>query len=216
EIIELQNAMVTWYQENQRDLPWRKLSKHQDINKRAYSVWVSEIMLQQTQVATVINYYNKWIKKWPTLQDLAKASLEEVNEMWSGLGYYSRGRRLHEGAQKVVNELKSEMPRNAESLMKKLPGVGRYTAGAISSIAYNEQTGLVDGNVIRVLSRLRIIGTDSTSQTAIDTFWNHANKLVPADRPGDFNQSMMELGATICTPKSPSCSTCPVQSFCKA
>ncbi|XP_046566760.1 adenine DNA glycosylase-like isoform X1 [Haliotis rubra] len=216
EISAVRENLLAWYDANKRDLPWRKMATRSDLNQRAYAVWVSEVMLQQTQVATVIDYYNKWMKKWPTLQDLAKATLEEVNEMWSGLGYYSRGRRLHEGAQKVVDDLDGEMPKTAATLLKELPGVGRYTAGAIASIAYNEVTGLVDGNVIRVLARLRQIGADSTSQHTMDTFWSHANKLVDPDRPGDYNQSVMELGATVCTPKSPDCSSCPLREQCKA
>ncbi|XP_070564071.1 adenine DNA glycosylase-like [Ptychodera flava] len=216
EIQCLRSDLLQWYDANKRDLPWRQLAKLADLNKRAYSVWVSEIMLQQTQVATVINYYERWMKKWPTLQDLARANLEEVNEMWSGLGYYSRGRRLHEGAQKVVNEMDGEMPTTAETLLKLLPGVGKYTAGAIASIAFNEVTGVVDGNVIRVLSRARAIGADSTSQHVIDALWSLANKLVDPNRPGDFNQAMMELGATVCTPKTPQCSECPLKSYCRA
>ncbi|XP_052777935.1 adenine DNA glycosylase-like [Mya arenaria] len=216
EISEVRSKLLAWYDANKRDLPWRKQASNPDINQRAYAVWVSEIMLQQTQVATVINYYNKWMKKWPTLQDLASASLEEVNEMWSGLGYYSRGRRLFEGAKKVVDELDGEMPKDADSLLKHLPGVGKYTAGAIASIAYNQCTGLVDGNVIRVLSRLRMIGADSTSQPVIDALWSLANAVVDKERPGDFNQSLMELGATVCTPKSPDCAACPLRNNCKA
>ncbi|XP_064605854.1 adenine DNA glycosylase-like [Liolophura sinensis] len=168
-------------------------------------------MLQQTQVATVIDYYNRWMEKWPTLQELAKATLEDVNTMWSGLGYYSRGRRLLEGVKKVVEELNGKMPATAEDLVKALPGVGRYTAGAIASIAFNQTTGLVDGNVVRVLCRMRMVGADCTSQPVQDMLWSHANKLVDQERPGDFNQSLMELGATVCTPKTPSCSECPVK-----
>ncbi|XP_077986354.1 adenine DNA glycosylase-like [Glandiceps talaboti] len=216
EIECFQQSILQWYDANKRELPWRKLALLEDPNKRAYAVWVSEIMLQQTQVATVIDYYNKWMKKWPTLQDLAGASLEEVNEMWSGLGYYSRGRRLHEGAQKVVNQMKGEMPTSADTLLKELPGVGKYTAGAIASIAHNEVTGVVDGNVVRVLSRTRAIGADSTSQHVVDSIWSMANTLVDRTRPGDFNQAMMELGATVCTPKTPQCSQCPIASFCRA
>ncbi|KAL4235873.1 hypothetical protein ACF0H5_004262 [Mactra antiquata] len=213
---QVRHDLLKWYQENKRDLPWRKYAQHPDLNIRAYSVWVSEVMLQQTQVATVIDYYNKWMKKWPTLQDLSEATLEEVNEMWSGLGYYSRGRRLFEGASKVVNELNGEMPKDADSLLKQLPGVGRYTAGAISSIAYNQQTGVVDGNVIRVLCRCRMIGAGSNNQVVMDTLWKLANTLVDPVQPGDFNQGLMELGATICTPKSPDCSQCPLKTNCKS
>lgn len=216
EVNLLQTELLTWYDANKRDLPWRLQSNVSDINKRAYAVWVSEIMLQQTQVATVIDYYKRWMKKWPDLQALANATLEEVNEMWSGLGYYSRGRRLHEGSQKVVTELKGEMPRSAEDLQKQLPGVGRYTAGAVSSIALGQKTGVVDGNVIRVLSRLRMIGAESSSQTTMDAFWNLANGLAQCERPGDLNQGLMELGATVCTPKTPQCSSCPLRQICKA
>ncbi|XP_009988541.1 PREDICTED: A/G-specific adenine DNA glycosylase, partial [Tauraco erythrolophus] len=187
-----------------------------DADRRAYAVWVSEIMLQQTQVATVINYYNRWMQKWPTLQALAQASLEEVNEVWAGLGYYSRGKRLQEAARKVVSELAGQMPRTAEDLQKLLPGVGRYTAGAIASISYGQATGVVDGNVIRVLCRLRCIGADSSSPAVIDRLWDMANALVDRSRPGDFNQALMELGATVCVPKAPLCRECPVKQHCHA
>uniref|UniRef100_A0A8B9CK06 Adenine DNA glycosylase n=1 Tax=Anser brachyrhynchus TaxID=132585 RepID=A0A8B9CK06_9AVES len=173
-------------------------------------------MLQQTQVATVIDYYNRWMQKWPTLQALAEASLEEVNELWAGLGYYSRGKRLQEAARKVVSELAGQMPRTAEDLQKLLPGVGRYTAGAIASISYGQATGVVDGNVIRVLCRLRCIGADSSSPPVIDRLWAMANALVDRSRPGDFNQALMELGATVCTPKAPLCGECPVKQHCRA
>ncbi|XP_050756711.1 LOW QUALITY PROTEIN: adenine DNA glycosylase [Gymnogyps californianus] len=224
-----------------------------DADRRAYAVWVSEIMLQQTQVATVIDYYNRWMQKWPTLQALAQASLEEVNELWAGLGYYSRGKRLQEAARKVpwcwragafpkpsvacglmlahicpallgpcaagtrvVSELAGQMPRTAEDLQKLLPGVGRYTAGAIASISYGQATGVVDGNVIRVLCRLRCIGADSSSPAVIDRLWDMANALVDRSRPGDFNQALMELGATVCAPKAPLCGECPVKQHCRA
>ncbi|NXD14166.1 MUTYH glycosylase, partial [Nothocercus nigrocapillus] len=180
------------------------------------AVWVSEIMLQQTQVATVIDYYNRWMQKWPTLQALAAASLEEVNELWAGLGYYSRGKRLQEAARKVVSELAGRMPRTAEELQKLLPGVGRYTAGAIASISYGQATGVVDGNVIRVLCRLRCIGADSGSPAVLAQLWDMANVLVDRSRPGDFNQALMELGATVCVPKAPLCEECPVKQHCHA
>ncbi|XP_040264114.1 adenine DNA glycosylase isoform X2 [Bufo bufo] len=217
ETATLRKNLLTWYNRRKRDLPWRTLADTElDMDRRAYGVWVSEVMLQQTQVSTVIDYYTKWMKTWPTVQDLAMASLEEVNEKWSGLGYYSRGRRLHEGAQKVVRELGGRMPRTAEDLQRLLPGVGRYTAGAVSSISYGQVTGVVDGNVIRVLCRLRCIGADFTSPTVTDALWNLANNLVDPDRPGDFNQAMMELGATVCTPKKVLCGECPLQTLCRA
>ncbi|XP_074236817.1 adenine DNA glycosylase isoform X5 [Saimiri boliviensis] len=155
-------------------------------------------------------------QKWPTLQDLASASLEEVNQLWAGLGYYSRGRRLQEGARKVVEELGGHMPRTAETLQQLLPGVGRYTAGAIASIAFGQATGVVDGNVARVLCRVRAIGADPSSSLISQQLWSLAQQLVDPARPGDFNQAAMELGATVCTPQRPLCSQCPVQSLCRA
>nr|XP_040041051.1 adenine DNA glycosylase isoform X2 [Gasterosteus aculeatus aculeatus] len=214
--VELLRAqLLRWYDENQRELPWRTLAvTESDLNIRTYAVWVSEIMLQQTQVSTVIDYYNKWMKRWPTVQHLSSATLEEVNQMWAGLGYYSRGRRLHEGAQKVESELEGQMPRTADSLLKQLPGVGRYTAAAVGSIALGQVTGAVDGNVVRVLCRLRAIGADSTSPAVTEALWGLANTLVDPERPGDFNQAMMELGARVCSPRGPVCSQCPVRSHC--
>ncbi|XP_068547510.1 adenine DNA glycosylase isoform X3 [Anas acuta] len=217
EVEALRGRLLAWYDRSKRDLPWRALAVTEpDVNRRAYAVWVSEIMLQQTQVATVIEYYNRWMQKWPTLQALAEASLEEVNELWAGLGYYSRGKRLQEAARKVVSELAGQMPRTAEELQKLLPGVGRYTAGAIASISYGQATGVVDGNVIRVLCRLRCIGADPSSPAVIDRLWAMANALVDRSRPGDFNQALMELGATVCTPKAPLCGECPVKQHCRA
>ncbi|XP_010133478.1 PREDICTED: A/G-specific adenine DNA glycosylase, partial [Buceros rhinoceros silvestris] len=182
-----------------------------DADRRGYAVWVSEIMLQQTQVATVIDYYNRWMQKWPTLQALAQASLEEVNELWAGLGYYSRGKRLQEAARKVVSELAGRMPRTAEDLQK-LTGTSQH--GKPSS--WFQATGVVDGNVIRVLCRLRCIGADSSSPAVIDQLWDMANALVDRSRPGDFNQALMELGATVCVPKAPLCGECPVKQHCRA
>lgn len=217
EVVLLRSQLLSWYNKEKRELPWRTLAVTEaELNIRTYAVWVSEIMLQQTQVATVIDYYNKWIKRWPTVQELAAATLEEVNQMWAGLGYYSRGKRLHEGAQKVVSEFNGQMPRTVDTLLKHLPGVGRYTAAAVGSIALGQVTGAVDGNVIRVLCRLRAIGADSTSPAVTEALWDLANMLVDPCRPGDFNQAMMELGARICSPKAPLCSQCPVQSHCRS
>ncbi|XP_056234938.1 adenine DNA glycosylase [Seriola aureovittata] len=217
DVLQLRSQLLNWYDKEKRELPWRTLAMTEpDLNIRTYAVWVSEIMLQQTQVATVKDYYNKWMKRWPTVQDLASATLEEVNQMWAGLGYYSRGKRLHEGAQKVVTELKGQMPQTVDSLLKQLPGVGRYTAAAIGSIALGQVTGAVDGNVIRVLCRLRAIGAESTSPAVTEALWGLANTLVDPEKPGDFNQAMMELGARVCTPKAPVCNRCPVQSHCRS
>nr|XP_019604933.1 PREDICTED: adenine DNA glycosylase isoform X3 [Rhinolophus sinicus] len=217
EVTVFRESLLSWYDQEKRDLPWRRRAKGEvDLDRRAYAVWVSEVMLQQTQVATVINYYTRWMQKWPTLQDLASASLEEVNQLWAGLGYYSRGRRLQEGARKVVEELGGHVPRTAETLQRLLPGVGRYTAGAIASIAFGQATGVVDGNVVRVLCRVRAIGADASSTLVSQQLWSLAQQLVDPARPGDFNQAAMELGATVCTPQRPLCSQCPVQSLCRA
>uniref|UniRef100_A0A8C7X7P9 Adenine DNA glycosylase n=1 Tax=Oryzias sinensis TaxID=183150 RepID=A0A8C7X7P9_9TELE len=215
EVVQLRRKLLSWYDSEKRELPWRTLAVTEaDVNIRTYAVWVSEVMLQQTQVATVTDYYNRWMKKWPTVQHLAAATLQEVNQMWAGLGYYSRGKRLHEGAQKVVSELKGQMPHTVDDLLKELPGVGRYTAAAVASIALGQVAGVVDGNVTRVLCRLRAIGADSTSPAATQALWSLANVLVDPERPGDFNQAMMELGARVCTPKGPLCSRCPVRAHC--
>ncbi|XP_059945692.1 adenine DNA glycosylase isoform X6 [Mesoplodon densirostris] len=217
EVTVFRKSLLSWYDREKRDLPWRRQVEGEvDLDRRAYAVWVSEVMLQQTQVATVIDYYTRWMQKWPTLQDLASASLEEVNQLWAGLGYYSRGRRLQEGARKVVEELGGHMPRTAETLQCLLPGVGRYTARAIASIAFGQATGVVDGNVVRVLCRVRAIGADPRSTLVSQQLWSLAQQLVEPARPGDFNQAAMELGATVCTPQRPLCSQCPVQSLCRA
>ncbi|XP_012578171.1 PREDICTED: A/G-specific adenine DNA glycosylase isoform X2 [Condylura cristata] len=217
EVTIFRESLLSWYDREKRDLPWRRRARDEvDLDRRAYAVWVSEVMLQQTQVATVIDYYTRWIQKWPTLQDLASASLEEVNQLWAGLGYYSRGRRLQEGARKVVEELGGHMPRTAETLERFLPGVGRYTARAIASIAFGQATGVVDGNVVRVLCRVRAIGADPSSTLVSQKLWRLAEQLVDPARPGDFNQAAMELGATVCTPQRPLCHQCPVQRLCRA
>ncbi|XP_044920371.1 adenine DNA glycosylase isoform X4 [Mustela putorius furo] len=217
EVTVFREKLLSWYDREKRDLPWRRRAEGEvDLDRRAYAVWVSEVMLQQTQVATVIDYYTRWMQKWPTLQDLARASLEEVNQLWAGLGYYSRARRLQGGARKVVEELGGHVPRTAETLQQLLPGVGRYTAGAIASIAFGQAAGVVDGNVVRVLCRVRAIGADPSSTLVSQHLWSLAQQLVDPARPGDSNQAAMELGATVCTPQHPRCSQCPVQSLCRA
>ncbi|KAK4298625.1 hypothetical protein Pmani_029044 [Petrolisthes manimaculis] len=217
EVKQVRERLVGWYDDNKRQLPWRTIAiTEPDRNIRAYAVWVSEIMLQQTQVNTVKSYFEKWMCKWPTVSDLAKATLEEVNQMWAGLGYYSRARRLHEGAIKIVQELDGEFPDDRDSLMKQLPGVGRYSGSAVASIALGHCVGVVDGNVNRVLARVKGVGADISNQSTSEHFWTLANQLVDPDRPGDFNQAMMELGATVCTPKTPNCESCPLRPHCVA
>ncbi|KAM7263518.1 hypothetical protein ACFE04_001201 [Oxalis oulophora] len=221
-------SLLSWYDNNQRILPWRRSSRRPFINEeeeeetptttptttRAYEVWVSEVMLQQTRVQTVIHYYNRWMTKWPTVHHLAKASIEEVNEMWAGLGYYRRARFLLEGAKMIVDG-ESEFPANASELLK-VKGIGDYTARAIASIAFNEVVPVVDGNVVRVFARLKAISANPKDSATIKSFWKLAAQLVDTSRPGDFNQSLMELGATVCTVSSPSCSSCPVSDQCRA
>ncbi|KAI8097144.1 DNA glycosylase [Halteromyces radiatus] len=221
EIEQIQNNLLKWYDAEQRtNMPWRKPTRsdldRKALGQRAYEVWVSEIMLQQTQVATVIDYYNRWMTAFPSIFDLAAADIEQVNTLWAGLGYYSRAKRLWEGAKKVVKEFDGILPNNAKDLEKHIPGVGPYTAGAIASIVFGQQTSLVDGNVIRVLARLRSIGADMKKANVIELFWQIATTLVPSERPGDFNQALMELGARICSPQNPNCDGCPIQTQCSA
>ncbi|KAL2651715.1 hypothetical protein R1flu_019843 [Riccia fluitans] len=182
--------------------------------QRAYEVWVSEMMLQQTRVATVIEYYRRWMERWPSLHHLAQASQEEVNTVWAGLGYYRRARFLLEGAKQIV-ERGSGFPRSVKELQK-VPGIGEYTSGAIASICFQQPVPVVDGNVVRVLSRLRAITENPKLPSTVRIHWALAEELVDARRPGDLNQSLMELGATVCKPSSPDCSFCPVSTHCKA
>ncbi|KAK4270056.1 hypothetical protein QN277_023141 [Acacia crassicarpa] len=220
---KLRFALLDWYDHNRRELPWRRTSSNNDgckeeeeeeeeVDSRAYAVWVSEVMLQQTRVQTVIDYYNRWMEKWPTIHDLAQASLEEVNEMWAGLGYYRRARFLLEGAKRIVAE-GGRIP-NTVSTLRKIPGIGDYTAGAIASIAFQEAVPVVDGNVVRVTARLKAVSANPKDSATIKRFWKLAAQLVDPLRPGDFNQALMELGATVCTPLNPSCSSCPASKFC--
>ncbi|XP_051134198.1 adenine DNA glycosylase [Andrographis paniculata] len=220
EIQKIRDSLLGWYDENRRDLPWRRISSgSRDVSaeereRRAYAVWLSEVMLQQTRVQTVIDYFNRWMEKWPTIHHLARASIEEVNEMWAGLGYYRRARFLLEGAKMIV-ESGGEFPETASSLQT-IQGIGNYTAGAIASIAFDEVVPVVDGNVIRVIARLKAISSNPKNSTTVKNIWRLATQLVDHLRPGDFNQSLMELGATVCTPSAPSCTTCPLSQFCEA
>ncbi|XP_020226913.1 adenine DNA glycosylase isoform X2 [Cajanus cajan] len=215
---KLRVSLLDWYDLNRRELPWRtqhlEQEKEEEVERRAYGVWVSEVMLQQTRVQTVIAYYNRWMQKWPTIHHLAQASLEEVNEMWAGLGYYRRARFLLEGAKKIAAE-GGKIP-NVASMLRKIPGIGDYTSGAIASIAFKEVVPVVDGNVVRVIARLRAVSANPKDSVTVKRFWKLAAQLVDPVRPGDFNQALMELGATVCTPLNPSCSSCPASEFCQA
>ncbi|SFI58832.1 A/G-specific adenine glycosylase [Thermoflavimicrobium dichotomicum] len=204
----IQQSLLSWYQNDHRDLPWRK-------NTDPYSIWVSEIMLQQTRVDTVIPYYERFMKQFPTIFDLAQATDEQVVKAWEGLGYYSRARNLHAAAKEVVGKYGGRVPDDLITISS-LKGVGPYTAGAILSIAYNKKVPAVDGNVMRVFSRLFALTDDIASISTRKKMEKIAEHLIPDDAPGDFNQALMELGAMICTPTSPQCLFCPVQSVCNA
>lgn len=207
-ILALREALLAWYDHGHRELPWRSSAD-------PYAIWVSEIMLQQTQVATVLDYYARWMQRFPTLHDLADAPLDDALALWAGLGYYRRVRMLHQGALYVRDELDGKLPTSAATL-KALPGVGAYTAGAIASIAFGEVTPIVDGNVERILARIAAVPGDPKARENQKTFWRLAGQLVDPERPGDLNQAMMELGATVCTPANPSCLLCPVRACCQA
>jgi len=201
-------SLLDWYEKHRRELPWRG-----DVSP--YEHWVAEVMLQQTRVSTVVDYYSRWLDRFPTVEALAEADREQVMELWEGLGYYRRARYLHESARRVVEERDGELPRTADGL-EQLKGIGEYTAGAIASIAFDESVPVVDGNVARVLARLRQVTGDPTSTDFRNVSWAMAGRLVDPDRPGDFNQAMMELGATVCTPTKPTCMLCPVSDQCDA
>jgi A/G-specific adenine glycosylase len=204
----LNNALVTWFEANKADLPWRR-------TKDPYAVWLSEIMLQQTQVATVIPYYERFLARFPTVDTLAAASLDEVLKLWESLGYYSRARNLHRAAQMVVDTFDGVFPSGVDDLLR-LPGVGRYTAGAIASIAFGADVPLLDGNVIRLLTRLFNISDDVSLPATHTALWDLAGQLLPRGRAGAWNEGLMELGRRICTPKSPACDACPIADHCAA
>ena len=189
-------------------------------NRSAYGTWVSEIMLQQTRVETVIPYWYRWMEKYPTIGALAAATPEEVNTSWAGLGYYRRARQLHAGAQQLAAQAAAagkepELPSTVAEL-RQVPGIGAYTAGAIASIAFNKTEGLVDGNVIRVFSRLRMLRCEMGTKDMETRTWAMASRLVDPEHPGSFNQGLMELGATLCKPLKPKCDSCPLASLCQA
>jgi A/G-specific adenine glycosylase len=205
----LRHKLLAWFDQNRRDLPWRRTLD-------PYAIWVSEIMLQQTRVAVVVERYTAFLECFPTVTALAHAAESSVLALWSGLGYYRRARMLYQAAGIISAEFAGKMPTTAADL-RKLPGVGAYTSAAIASIAHGEPVAVVDGNVERVVQRLVGIGSDSTSGRAelVRQTNNFAQKLLDPDRPGDHNQAMMELGATICLPRNPLCLQCPLERSCK-
>lgn len=203
----LRKNLLTWYQDHARDLPWRR-------DPTPYAVTVSEFMLQQTQVKTVLPYFRRWMKRFPDWKALAKAPEGTVIKAWEGLGYYSRARNLHRLAQTVVIEYGGSLPDDPTAL-RNLPGIGAYTSGAILSIAFGRRHPLVDGNVERVFARLFDWPEDIKSKPSQAQLWSWAEQLTPRERPGDFNQALMELGALVCSPKHPQCLICPLQRLCQ-
>jgi A/G-specific adenine glycosylase len=199
-LAQLRRPLLAWYDQNRRDLPWRK-------TRDPYHIWISEIMLQQTRVAAVLPRYEKFLRRFPTVRKLASARVTSVLAEWSGLGYYRRARNLHAAAREIVRERAGVLPQTADT-WRKLPGIGRYTSAAIASIAFGEPVAVLDGNVDRVLRRL--LGSNSERES-----WNAAQQILDRKRPGDFNQAIMELGATICVPGEPFCSQCPIATFCR-
>ncbi len=205
----LAGPLLDWYRIHKRDLPWRR---RQDD---PYAVWVSEIMLQQTQVATVIPYYERWMSRFPTLGSLAGAPIDDVMKLWAGLGYYARARNLHRAAKIVVERHGACVPDDPDAI-RRLPGIGRYTAGAILSIAFNRMAPILDGNVIRLLSRVFAIDGDPKSSHNQTALWRMAEDLIPDGEAREFNQALMELGALVCKPSDPACERCPLLAICRA
>jgi A/G-specific adenine glycosylase len=199
-------ALLSWFDQHRRDLPWRRTSD-------PYKIWISEVMLQQTRVETVLPFYNRFLERFPTAADLARADLEEVLTLWSGLGYYRRARQLHAAARRIA-ELE-EFPSTVEGLLA-LPGIGAYTAAAVASIAFGVATPVMDGNVERVLSRCLTLEEDPRASGARRRLLDAAAELLDPARPGDSNQALMELGATLCSPRRPQCLLCPLLSGCRA
>jgi A/G-specific adenine glycosylase len=230
----IQKRLLKWFDQHKRNLPWRATYQSGNQSGRnPYHVWLAEVMLQQTQVATVIPYFQRWLQRFPTLQALANAPLDDVLKQWEGLGYYSRARNFHKAAQQVVQELDGQIPCTVDGLLA-LPGVGRYTAGAIASLAFGQDAPILDGNVKRVLSRLFAFKETGDRRLEIEdlnllslvtnlkdpnqVLWVLSEQLLPKGkgRAGAFNEALMDLGATVCTPRAPDCKRCPLQTECSA
>ncbi|HVH50417.1 MAG TPA: A/G-specific adenine glycosylase, partial [Candidatus Bathyarchaeia archaeon] len=208
ELKQFRESLRSWFETYRRDLPWRK-------NRDPYRIWISEIMLQQTRVAAVIPFYEKFLTRFPNVESLASAPQEEVLRLWSGLGYYRRARNLQTAAQQIVAKHAGKFPRQREELLA-LAGIGEYTASAILSIAFDDQHAVLDGNVARVVARLEAMRGDLREPKRWRDLQFGAERLLARDSAGDWNQAMMELGATICLPRSPQCLLCPVGRFCEA
>ena len=205
---EIQIRVITWFKKNKRSLPWRR-------NRTWYNIWISEVMLQQTQVEQVIPYYHKFIEKFKTVKQLARSSEEEVLKLWEGMGYYTRARNLFKTAKILVDQYDAKLPSQKEELLK-LPGFGPYITHAILSLAYDLPYGVVDGNIKRVVSRLFALPDDIRASTTHSKIQKLMDRLLPAKSPGEFNEAMMELGAVVCNSHSPLCCKCPISDFCLA
>ena len=204
----LARKLIRWFEANARDLPWRR-------KRTPYRVWLSETMLQQTQVETVAPYFRRFVARFPTLKSLAGARLGDVLKLWEGLGYYARARNLYRAAHLIVREMGGRFPRSVEGLMQ-LPGVGRYSAGAIASLAFGVDAPVLDGNVARVLCRVYTIQRDPRQPKTRARLWSLAESLLPKGQAGVFNEALMELGALVCTPRAPKCAACPIAALCEA
>ena len=204
----MRRALLAWYDQNARDLPWRR-------TRDPYAIWVAEVMLQQTRVETVRPYYARFLERFPTVHVLAEAPLDDVLGMWSGLGYYRRARLLHAGARHVRDLHAGAVPRDSEAI-RAIPGVGAYTSGAIASQAFDLEAPIVDGNVARFVARLCAIETDPKKGEGLGRVWRIATALVEGERPGALNNALMEIGATVCVPREPRCLLCPVRAACAA
>ncbi len=203
-----QETFLTWYHKEKRNLPWRATND-------PYAIWISEIMLQQTRVETVIGYFYRFMEQFPTIQDLAAAEEQKLLKVWEGLGYYSRARNLKAAAQQIVAEFDGEMPQSIEEI-RSLKGIGPYTAGAIGSIAFGLPEPAIDGNVMRVVSRLFCIEADIAKASSRRPFVEAMRTIISPDEPGEFNQALMDLGSRICTPTTPKCEECPISQYCLA
>lgn len=204
----IQQHLLEWFSANQRDLPWRHTYD-------PYQVWISEIMLQQTQVKTVLPYFERWMKALPTVESVAKADEQTILKLWEGLGYYSRARNLQKAARVIVEKHRGVFPSD-DGAIRELPGIGPYTAGAIASIAFNQERPILDGNVIRVLTRLANDTRNTREAPMQKRLWQWAEEMVPKGHAREFNQGLMELGALVCTPKNPRCGECPLKGECQA
>lgn len=200
--------MLSWYRVNGRDLPWRKTSD-------PYAIWVSEVMLQQTQVATVLRYYERFLTSWPTVRSLARADEQELLHFWQGLGYYRRARQMRQAAQQVVAEHDGQFPNDLAALMR-LPGLGPYTARAVASLAFGSSHGVLEANTIRLWTRVCAAEGDPKVSPLRQELMQLVDAIVPSRHPGNFNQGVMDIGARVCTPRSPNCDACPLRKECRA